>query len=75
MFAKSLDFGTQDIAEIEENNKGVIEQAKSFVRKWIARSGSEATYKKLYDVLMELEDHGTAEAILDIAKERYGCWV
>ena len=68
--AKLLGFGAVLIEEIEENNKGDIKQAKSFVRKWINKSGSGATVKKLHDVLMELGRKGAAEAILNIAKER-----
>ena len=69
--AKRLGFGTQDIADIEARNISIPDQAKSFVMKWISKSGSEATYKKLNDLLMELGKQGAAETMLDIAKERY----
>ena len=68
--AKKLRFGPVVIQKIEDKNRE-INQAKAFLRKWIARDGSGATYKKLHDVLMELKNQGSAEAILGIAKERY----
>ena len=69
--AKKLRFGPVLIEDFEDKNKGTINQAKAFLRKWIVRDGSGATYKKLHDVLMELKNQGAAEAILGIAEERY----
>ena len=69
--ADNLGFGQQDIEDIENNNKGApADQRKSFLRKWIRRDGSAATYEKLSKVLEILKEKGAAERIRKIAKER-----
>ena len=62
--AKKLGFGEQDIEDIETSNQATADQRKAFVRKWIRKNGTKATYGKLCTALEELGEHGAAESII-----------
>ena len=64
--AKNLGMGSEEITDIENNGRGEAERRKSFLRKWIERDGSAATYEKLCEVLKILNQPGAAERISDI---------
>ena len=44
------------------------QQREAVLRRWITKNGGAATYRVLYDVLIELGERGAAERILDIAR-------
>ena len=68
--AKNIRIPQEDIKDIEKNYPHVLAQQRDAVlRKWRDKEGGAATYKVLYDVLMELGEKGAAEEILDIAQE------
>ena len=61
--ASNLGMGQLDIDDIENNNRAPAEQRKSFLRKWIQKDGSAATYERLSEVLKRLGEQGAAEKI------------
>ena len=61
--AKKLGFGEQDIEDIETSHRASADQRKAFLRKWIWKNGTKATYEKLCTALEELGEHGAAESI------------
>ena len=62
-----------DIADIADNNRAPADQRKSFLRKWISRDGSAATYEWLSKVLEMLGEEGAADKIRGIKRtERIG---
>ena len=69
--AENLCMGTEDISDIEKNHTGDADKRTAFLRKWITRDGSEATYGKLCDVLKKLKKQGAAEKISAFAQRRY----
>ena len=68
--AKNLGFGAQEIKDIETSHQGREDRRIAFVREWIMKKGTKATYAKLYMVLEELDEQGAAEKIRDIANEQ-----
>ena len=64
----NLGFGSQNITDIETDHRDKASQRIAFLSKWIARDGSEATYKKLCDALISLNRKGAAERISNIAQ-------
>ena len=66
--ASNLGMGQLDIEDIENYNRAPADQRKSFLRKWIWRDGSAATYEKLSEVLGRLNEQGAAEKIRQIAQ-------
>ena len=68
--ASNLGMGQLDIKDIENNNRTRADQRKSFLRKWIGRDGSAATYTKLSEVLKMLGEQGAAEKICQILLHR-----
>ena len=60
----------EEINDIENTYHVPAQQREAVLRKWINKNGGAATYKVLYDVLMELGERGAAERMLDIAKMR-----
>ena len=65
--ADILGFGFQCITDIEKNHRDEESRRKAFLRMWIARDGSAATYKKLCDALISLNKKRAAERISNIA--------
>ena len=65
--ASNLGMGQLDIDDIENINTAPADQRKSFLRKWIWKDGSAATYGRLSKVLRRLGKQGAAEKIRDIA--------
>ena len=71
--ASNLGIEWLDIDDIENNNRTPAEQRKAFLRKWIWRDGSAATYERLSEVLGRLDEKGAAEKIRGIKRtERIG---
>ena len=71
--ASNLGMGQLDIEDIENNNRAPADQRKSFLRKWIGKDGSAATYERLSEVLRRLGEQGAAEKIREIKRtERIG---
>ena len=66
--AAKLGMGSQYITDIETNHRDEESRRKAFLRMWIARDGSAATYKKLCDALISLNLKGAAERISNIAQ-------
>ena len=64
--AKKLGMGSQEITDIEDNQTNEANRRRAFLRKWITRDGSAATYEKLCDVLKTLNEQGAAEAISNL---------
>ena len=64
LVAKKLGFGEQDIEDIEKSHRATADQRVAFVRNWIMKNGSKATYEKLCTALKELGEHGAAESII-----------
>ena len=62
--------GQQDIKDIENNNRAPADQRMSFLRQWIGKDGSAATYEMLSEVLKMLGEQGAAERILKIVQRR-----
>eukprot|EP00731_Ephydatia_muelleri_P003346 Em0001g3346a len=61
--ASNFGMGQLDIEDIENNNRTRADQRKAFLRQWIGRDGSAATYTKLSEVLKMLGEQGAAEKI------------
>ena len=68
--ASKLGFGGQEIQDIETEHRASADQRMAFLRKWIWKNGTKATYGKLCTALEELGEHGAAERIGEIASER-----
>ena len=49
-------------------NGANAEGRSAFLREWIHRDGSKATYEKLCEVLKNLKEHGAAERIRNVAE-------
>ena len=64
--ADKLGFESQYITDIETNHRDQASQRKAFLRMWIGRDGSAATYNKLCDALILLNLKGAAERINNI---------
>ena len=64
--AKKLGMGSQEITDIEDNQTNEANRRRAFLRKWITRDGSAATYEKLSGVLKTLNEQGAAEAISNL---------
>ena len=64
--ASNLGMGQLDVEDIENINTAPAEQRKSFLRKWIWKDGSAATYERLSEVLEVLGEQGAAERICKI---------
>ena len=58
----------QEVIDDIEEKYGTTKQREAVLRKWITKKRGSATYRVLYDELMELGERGAAETILDIAK-------
>ena len=67
--AKELGFGGEDIEDIETSHRAPADQRKAFLRKWIWKNGSKATYEKLCTALEELGEHGAAESIGELQSD------
>ena len=67
--ASRLGFGAQDIKDIELANGANAERRSAFLREWICRAGSAASYEKLCEVLKVLKKHGAAERIRNIVEK------
>ena len=71
--ASNLGMGQLDIEDIENNNTAPADQRMSFLREWIWKDGSAATYERLSEVLGRLDEKGAAEKIRGIKRtERIG---
>ena len=68
--AKKLGFGALDIKDIETTHQRDEDRRIAFLRKWIERDGTEATYDKLCKALEELGEQGAAEKMREIANEQ-----
>ena len=62
--------GQLDIEDIENNYRAAGDQRMSFLRQWIWKDGSAATYERLSEVLKRLGEQGAAEKIHEIALQR-----
>ena len=67
--ASRLGFGSQDIKDIVRVNGANAEGRSAFLREWIHRDGSAATYEKLFEVLENLDKNGAAERIRNNAEK------
>ena len=67
--ASSLGFGFQDVKDIETKHIANKDRRRAFLREWIYRDGSKATYEKLCEVLKNLHENGAAEKIRNIAEK------
>ena len=56
-----------EVGDIEERHRDPAKQREAILRKWINKEGNAATFRVLYDVLMQLEEKGSAERILGIS--------
>ena len=61
--ARGLHIGSADITDIEIMHGDNANRRRAFLRRWIDRDGSAATYEKLCEVLRNLKKHGEAERI------------
>ncbi|KAL5490787.1 hypothetical protein EMCRGX_G015971 [Ephydatia muelleri] len=68
--AKNLDFGRNIIDDIEIKHINNEDRCRAFLREWIHRDGSKATYEKLCEVLEKLEEPGAVEIIKNIAGKK-----
>ena len=64
---KTLEIGTGEMSDIESEYQTCREHKEAVLKRWIMRKGSAATYRKLYNVLMELNQREAAKKILEIA--------
>ena len=67
LIASRLGYEEQDIQDIEMNHQRAEDRRTAFVRRWISENGTNATYVKLCAVLVDLDQQGAAEQILNIA--------
>ena len=63
--ASQLGIPQEEINDIENKYHASAQQREAVLRKWITKNGGAATYRVLYDVLMELGERGAAERILN----------
>ena len=63
-----LDIPPAEIGDIEERHRTPADQREAILRKWINKEGNAATFRVLYDALMQLEERGSAERILGISR-------
>ena len=69
VLARKMGFGTQDIDDIDQR-RPQAENRIVFLRKWIEKNGTRATYVKLCTALEEIGEHGAADTIHAIAKDK-----
>lgn len=70
LVARKLGFGEEDIKDIETNHQRCEDRRIAFMRKWIMKNGTKATYEKLSKALEELDQQGAADKIIEIASEQ-----
>ena len=72
LVASKLGFGEHNIEDIETYHQQPEDGRIAFVRQWITKNGTKATYIKMYTALEELGEQGAANKIREIiATERY----
>ena len=67
---KALEIGAGEMSDIESEYQTHQEQKEAVLKRWIMREGSAATYRKLYDVFMELNQREAAKRISEIAEAK-----
>ena len=64
--ALTLGFKEVDITEIQKNHNAKKDRNSEFLRKWIIKDGTKATYERLYTTLIDLREQGQAESTVEI---------
>ena len=59
--------------EVIDTKSNSEDKSKLFIRTWKQRNGSDATYKRLIDALLEIDHREDAESVFDIlmSKKEY----
>ena len=63
-----LGVGKQLIVDIEGKYHCAEDQRFEALTQWVKKEGSQATYRKLYDVLCAIEEKEAAENVADLTK-------
>ena len=63
-----LGLETQLVADIDGRYTDPEEQRSEALTRWVAKEGSKATYKKIYDVLCDLQHKEAAEKVQELTK-------
>ena len=66
--ADLLEIPPAEIGDIEVFHRAPADQREAILRRWINKKGNAATFRVLYDVLMRLDERGSAERILGISR-------
>ena len=68
MVASVLGLEDEMVKDIEDRYRDGEEQRSEALWKWVRKEGPQATYKKLYDVLQEMEEGEAAEKVKELAQ-------
>lgn len=68
MVASVLGLEDEMVKDIEDRYRDGEEQRSEALWKWVRKEGPQATYKKLYDVLQEMEEGEAAEKVKELAR-------
>lgn len=68
--AGQLGVGSEIIKDIEVRYPNPEDQRSEALKKWVGQDGSQATYKKLRDVLCELDEKNAAEEVEKLKVEK-----
>ena len=71
--ALEVNLTSQELDDIASETETLLESSSSFLKIWIERYESAATYTKLCDAMIECNFGRHIEKILAIAKIRYVC--
>ena len=68
IIARQLGLERQQVADIDGQYHDAEEKRYEALTRWVRREGSQATYKKLYDVLCDMEEMEAAEKVAEITR-------
>ena len=56
------------IADIKCKCRNPMEQSLKALTQWMRKEGSQATYKRIYDALRDLDEKEAAEKVVELTK-------
>lgn len=66
--ARQLGLESRMIADIKGQCRNPMEQSLEALTQWMKKEGSQATYKKIYDALCDLDEKEAAEKVVELTK-------
>ena len=66
--ARLLGLEAEIVKDIEDRYRDREDQRSEALMKWIGKEGSQATYGKLYDILLKVDEGETAEMVKELTR-------